>query len=68
MELAQELKPEIVLKDRKVIIKVGEVATLEVGIIELLEAITTATPTSSDDALLATLKPVLKTVLDALGK
>ena len=68
MEPTRELKPEIVLKDRKVIISVADVAKLEIGIVELLETIVEATPTSRDDELLVTIKPVLKMVLDAIGK
>ena len=68
MEPTRELKPEIVLKDRKVIISVADVAKLEIGIVELLETIVESTPTSRDDELLVTIKPVLKMVLDAIGK
>lgn len=68
MELQKELKPEFVLKDRAVVITVGNVVKVEVGIIELIEAIVEATPTEKDDALLVSAKPVLKMVLDALGK
>ena len=68
MEVKRELKPEIVLRDRKLEIAVSDVIKVELGLIELLEVITEATETEKDDALLATLKPVLKTVLDALGK
>lgn len=68
MELKRDLKPEITLKDRKVIIEVGDVAKVEVGVIELLKAVTEATPTERDDELLRIIKPVLKTVLDSIGK
>lgn len=68
METARELKPEIALVNRKVVINIADVATLEIGLIELLETIVEATPTERDDALLVTIKPVLKMVLDAVGK
>lgn len=68
MEVKKELKPEIALIDRKVVITVSDVAKIEIGLIELLETIVESTSTPKDDALLETIKPVLKMVLDAVGK
>jgi hypothetical protein len=68
MDTKRELKPDIALVNRRVVIKVSDVATIEIGLIELLEVITEATPTEKDDALLVAIKPILKTVLDAVGK
>lgn len=68
MTPSRELKPEISLVDRKIIIAVADVAKVEIGLIQLLETIVEATPSEKDDAILETIKPVLKLVLDAVEK
>jgi hypothetical protein len=68
MEVKRELKPEIALVNRNIVISVADIAKLEIGLIPLLETIVESTETEKDDALLATIKPVLKMVLDAVGK
>lgn len=68
MELKREIKPEFILRDRKVVIEISDIAKVEIGVVELLEAIVEATPTQKDDKFLEAAKPTLKMVLDALSK